>query len=421
MSEFLAYFAFIMLLVVTCVIVNEKIFKIPPEIALLIFAMIIGIIFKGLLVTGIMKPGGTVIETISTFSIDEVLMDALLCFMLFSGASDLKFKSLLKNFESISLLALLTTVITALIYGGLFYAIACILSIPVSFSMCVLLGAIVSPTDPIAATGILNKLGLPDDITAVMEGESLFNDGTGVALFIFVKGIVTNTKEKNFFLVMAQELIGAIIVGVVISFVCSQIIKQTKNEVYHILVSLFAVSTCYAISEVLGCSGAIASVICGIYFATVMENYKEKGLIDANGEKYEGFWSTVDKIFNYVLYVLIGISFIHVSRVKYMFIIAIAAIVINFIARYIGVFASTAIDKKVPVGYSYSKFTVLMTWSGLKGGLCLALVMSIIRDIPTDAYNMMLYIVFVTILFTTIVQGLTVAKLYLQLEKSVKE
>lgn len=421
MSEFLSYFAFIMLLVVICVIVNERTFKIPPEIALLIFAMIIGILFKGLLVAGIMRPAGTVMETISTFSIDDVLMDALLCFMLFSGASDLKFKSLLKNFRFISLLALLTTVITALIYGGLFYAVARLLAAPVSFSMCVLLGAIVSPTDPIAATGILNKLGLPDDITAIMEGESLFNDGTGVALFIFIKGIVTHTKDKGFAVVMAQELVGAIIIGVVISFVSSLIIKQTKDEVYHILISLFAVSACYALSEVLGCSGVIASVICGIYFTTVMENYKEKGLIDADGEKYEGFWSTVDKIFNYVLYILIGISFIYVTKVNYMLIIAIAAIVINFVARYVGVFVSVAIGKKVPAGYSYSKFTLLMTWSGLKGGLCLALVMSIIRDIPTAAYNMMLHIVFVTILFTTIVQGLTVAKLYLQLEKSVEK
>jgi len=421
MSLFLAYFAFIMFLVVICVIVNEKVFRIPPEIALLIFAMVIGILFKGLLLAGIMKPGGTVIETISTFKIDDVLMDVLLCFLLFSGASDLKFKSLLKNFKSISVLALLTTVVTTLVYGGLFYGVTYLLGMKTSYSLCVLLGAIVSPTDPIAATGILNKLGLPDDITAIMEGESLFNDGTGVALFIFVKGIVTKTKESGFLAVMAKELLGAIIVGIIISFVCSLVIKQTKNEVYHIIISLFAVSACYVISDAFGCSGVIASVICGIFFATIMENYKEKGLIDSDFNQYESFWSTVDKIFNYVLYILIGISFIYVTRVKYMAIIATAAIIINFVARYFGVYLSTLIMKKVPSGYSYGQFTTLMTWSGLKGGLCLALIMSINGDIPTVAYQMMLYIVFATILFTTIFQGLTVSKLYLKLEKSVKK
>ena len=419
MSEFLAFFAFVMLMIVTCVVINEKTIKIPPEIALLIFAMIVGILLKMLMITGIITPSGVVYEAISTFNIDNVLMNALLCFMLFSGSSDLKFKSLLSNFRPILLLSLLTTVITALIYGGLFYCVSLVINLPISFATCVLLGAIVSPTDPIAATGILNKLGLSDEITAIMEGESLFNDGTGVALFVFIKGFVTHTKSEGFFVVMIQELFGAILVGVIISFICSQIIKITKEEVHYILLSLFAVSFCYALGEVFSFSGAIASVVCGIYFTTIMDNYKNNGYITSSGAIYENFWSTVDKIFNYVLYILIGISFVYVSKVTHIIIIGIAAIVINFIARYIGVYASTLILRKVPNGYSFAKFTTLMTWSGLKGGLCLALVMSVSNILSADTYNAMLLIVFVTILFTTIIQGLTVARLYLSLEKSV--
>lgn len=421
MNTFLGYFAFIMLVTVICVLANEKITKIPPEIALLAFSLIIGIIFKALMLSGVMRPTGTVMETISTFRVDKLLMDALLCFMLFSGSSDLKFKNLFSNFKAISLLALLTTVITALVYGGLFYVVAMLLGINASFSLCVLLGAIVSPTDPIAATGILNKLGLPDDITEIMEGESLFNDGTGVALFIFVKAIVTDTKEQGFFAVMSRELIGAIVVGIIISFIGSQLIKITQNQVYHILISLLSVSACYVICSRFECSGVIASVICGIYFASVIEKYRQKGTLDTTVNYYDSFWSIVDKIFNYVLYVLIGISFVYVTRIKYMLILAVAAIVINFVARYAGVFVSTCIMRKVPAGYSVGQFTYLMTWSGLKGGLCLALVMSIIDVLPSAQYNVMLFIVFVTILFTTIVQGLTVAPLYLRLEKKVKK
>ena len=418
MNEFLAFFAFVMLLIVICVVLNEKTIKMPPEIALLAFAMAFGILFKLLMVAGMITPSGIAYETISTFNIDNVLMNALLCFMLFSGSSDLKFKSLLKNFKPILLLSLLTTVITALVYGALFYGVALPINIPISFATCVLLGAIVSPTDPIAATGILNKLGLSDEITAIMEGESLFNDGTGVALFVFVKGIVTHTESEGFFVVMTRELLGAILAGLVVSFLCSQIIKITNEEVHYILLSLFAVSFCYALSSVLDFSGAIASVVCGIYFTTIMDNYKSKGYINSDEAIYLNFWSTIDKIFNYTLYILIGISFIYVNPISHIIIIGIAAIIINFIARYLGVYASTLILRKVPNGYSYSMFTTLMTWSGLKGGLCLALVMSISNSLSSNTYNTMLYIVFVTILFTTVIQGLTVSRLYLNMEKS---
>lgn len=407
-----------MLLIVACLIINEKVFKIPPEIALLIFSLGVGILFRLLMTAGIMRPRGVIFDTISTYSIDDVLMNILLCFMLFSGSSDLKFKSLLENFKPILLLALLTTVIAALVYGGLIYLVVSALSLPISFSTCVLLGAIISPTDPIAATGILNKLGLPEDITAIMEGESLFNDGTGVALFVFVKGIVTHTAEANFFAVMARELLGAILLGVIVSFVCLKLIRITANEVHHILISLFAVSFCYKISEVIGCSGAIASVVCGIYFTSVIEKYRKAGLIDHSGKVYESFWSTIDKILNYILYVLIGVSFVYLNVSRHMPVIAAAAIIINFAARYAGVYVSTLALGKAPDGYTNAEFTTLMTWSGLKGGLCLALVMSIIGIVPGEVYQEFLFIVFITILFTTIIQGLTVAKLYVRLKKT---
>lgn len=416
MSDFLAFFAFVMFLIVVCVIVNDKVFKIPPEIALLTFALCIGAILKLFMLDGILKPTGDIFTTISTYNIDDVLMNVLLCFMLFSGSSDLKFKSLLSNFKPILLLSLLTTVLTALVYGGLFYLVVYLLGLPISFPTCVLLGAIVSPTDPIAATGILNKLGLPDDITAIMEGESLFNDGTGVALFVFVKGIVTHSKSGGFFMVMSRELFGAIIVGLCISFLCSLVVKITKDEVHHIMISLFAVSFCYVISEVIDCSGAIASVVCGICFTTFMESFRKKGILDNKG-RYESFWTTVDKIFNYVLYILIGISFVYVAKIEHILLVALAAIVINFAARYAGVIVSTLIMRKVPDGYSIPQFTTLMTWSGLKGGLCLALVMSSKVFLEQTVYENMLLVVFVTIAFTTVIQGLSVAKLYLHFEK----
>ncbi len=425
MDVFLSYFVFIMLVIVVGLGINSKTFKMPPEIALLICSLIIGIVFKLCLSMGIIPSTGTLMETITTFKVDELLMDTLLCFMLFSGASDLKFTDLKHHFKPIALLAFLTTALTTLVYAVLIYFVMQLFGFSGNFLICLLIGAIISPTDPIAATGILNKLGLPEDITTIMEGESLFNDGVGVALFIFIQGIITNSNEAGFFAIMSKELLGAIVVGCAVSFICTMLVKFTDSQEYHIMVSLLAVSSCYVICEIVGFSGVIASVICGIYFATVIENSSKTISRTGSAKRdifiYDNFWTSIDKLLNYVLYVIIGISFIFVVRLDIVLPIALIAIVVNLAARYAGVFVSTLlIGKDRPKGYSINQFTALMTWSGLKGGLCLAMVMSCITCVNAEIYNTMMFVVFATIGFTTIIQGLTVDKLYLRIDKKVK-
>lgn len=412
MEHFLFFLVMVFGLIVIFSLLNEKITKMPEEVALLLFSVIVGIgISVAMRIDENIMPGG-VFNSINTFRLDKVLLDAVLCFMLFSGASELKLPHLVENFKPISLLALLTTVIASAIYGVLFWIITKLAGIDMGFTLCFLLGSIVSPTDPIAATSILNKMGLSKNTTAIMEGESLFNDGTGVALFIFIRGIYLDTKSSNFFIVMFKELFGALAVGLAISAVFFLLIKATKDPIKHIIVSMLAVSLAYTICERYGFSGVIASVVCGIYFSTMMDKHKAKNQDLDPLDYYKDFWSIVDKLLNYSLYVLIGLSFVYVKRVKWFVIIAIAAIVFNAVARYIGVFISSKICKQIPDGHTKHSFTMLMTWSGLKGGLCLALAMSTVEYMPSAAYDVILFVTYITILFTTIVQGLTVGRLY---------
>lgn len=412
MDRFLMYIVAILLIAVVCVFLNEKYVKIADEIALLITSLAVGVVLIILIKCDRFIDTEVIMKTITEYRLDKLLMEVLLCFMLFTGASELKLPQLVNNFKPICLLALLTTIISSAIYGALFWGLFTLLGVNMSFMMCFLLGSIVSPTDPIAATAILNKMGLTKNITAVMEGESLFNDGTGVALFIFIKNIIEDTKSTNFFAVMGRELFGAILVGLVVSTICVFFIKATIDPIKHIMISLLAVSSCYVICEHFGFSGVIASVICGIYFSTMMDTYKKRNVDIDPDDYYKDFWSIVDKLLNYILYVLIGISFVYVTRVKHVVIITIAAIVFNLAARYVGVLTSTLISRQCPDGYKIKPFTMLMTWSGLKGGLCLALAMSAIEYLPADAYKIILYITFVTIIFTTVVQGLTVGRVF---------
>ena len=421
MGNFLIFLIAVLFMIVVFTLFNEKVTKLPNEIALLVFSLVIGMVLSILVSNNILIPAETVMETLSRFRIDKILLDVLLCFMLFTGASELKLPELVHNFKPISLLALLSTVITSAIYGLIFWGITSLLGMHLGFTLCFLLGSIVSPTDPIAATGILNKLGLSKNVTAVMEGESLFNDGTGVALFIFIKELILDTKGSNFFIVMFKELFGAIAVGFLVSVLTFLLIKATKDPIKHIVVSMFAVALSYTICEECGFSGVIASVVCGIFFSTKMEKYKAANEGMDPLDYYKDFWKILDTLMNYILYVLIGISFVFVSKIDHIIIISLAAVVINVLARFAGVWLATVISHQCPDGYKIQPFTILMTWSGLKGGLCLALAISTIEFLNTGEYSFVVYVTYVTILFTTIVQGLTVGKLFNFLNKPKAE
>ena len=417
MENFLLFLVVVFTMIIAFTLVNEKLIKLPNEIILLILSLVVGIILNFLINSDVILLSPRVMRTLNTFRIDRVLMDVLLCFMLFTGASELKLPELVNNFKPICLLAFLTTLISSALYGLLFWGITSLLGLHIGFTLCFLLGTIVSPTDPIAATGILNKLGLSKNVTAVMEGESLFNDGTGVAVFIFIKELYLDTKGSNFFAVMFKELFGALVVGLAVSALFFLLIKMTKDPIKHIVISILSVSLCYCICEECGFSGVIASVVCGIYFSTMMDKYKAANKDMDPSEYYKDFWKIIDTLLNYILYVLIGLSFVFVIRIKFFLFLALAAIVIGVVSRYVGVMISTIISRQCPDGYEMKPFTLLMTWSGLKGGLCLALAMSAVDFLPTDVYQIILYVTYITILFTTIVQGLSVGKLFHAIQK----
>lgn len=420
MENFLFMLIVVFFMIIAFTLFNEKVTKKPNEIVILAFSLVVGIVLSILLNCGAIDMSPKVTKIMTTFRLDKVLLDVLLCFMLFTGASELKLPELVHNFKPISLLALLTTVIASAFYGLLFWGITSILGMNIGFTLCFLLGSIVSPTDPIAATGILNKLGLSKNVTAVMEGESLFNDGTGVALFIFIRDLYMDTKTSSFFSVMFKELFGALVVGFVISVAFFFLIKATKDPIKHIVISILSVALSYFICEECGFSGVIASVVCGIYFSTKMDKYKAANKDMDPNDYYKDFWKIIDTLLNYILYVLVGLSFVFVIKIDHFIIITIAAIIFNVVARYVGVFISTVASRQCPDGYKMTPFTILMTWGGLKGGLCLALAMSAVDFLPQYAYEFILYVTYITILFTTLVQGLTVGKVFNMIQKPVE-
>lgn len=399
-------------------IMNKKIFHLQSDIALILFSLVFSLIL--VVIRQFMPVDALILFTdrMGKFGFEEYLMDGVLCFMLFAGASKVNMSKFRQNLKPICLLALLTTLISSFLYGILFYAIAVLFSLPMDIWMCILLGCVVSPTDPIAATGILNKIGLSKNVCSVIENESLFNDGTGVTLFIFVRSIIIHSKDNNFALLMFKEIVGAVAVALIISWILFRLLKLTRDPVKYILISLLDVSAVYMICEHLGFSGVIASVVCGMFFSYSM-NKIERSVIVVDPHNYYGdFWEIIENILNSVLFVMIGLLALDINISRYAPIVIPVSIMILILSRAIGVFISSILTKNdIPGNYSLKEFVILMTWSALKGGLSLALAFGTAEYLDNDVYNIFINVTYVTIFFTVLVQGLTVRRVYFALEK----
>ena len=414
----LLFLIIILALIVFIGITNEKIFHIQSDIALIMFSLIIAMVLAALSKLFYIPAIDRFVANIGEFGFETYLVDGVLCFMLFAGASKVNMGNFKQNLRPISLLALLTTFVSSFLYGILFYLVAVIFSIPMDVWTCILLGCVVSPTDPIAATGILSKIGLSKNVCSVIENESLFNDGTGVTLFVFVSSIIKESGDANFGKLMFKEIFGAAAVALIVSFVLFKLMMLTKDPVRYILISLLDVSSVYVICEHLGFSGVIASVVCGMFFSYAMDKIDRRTMVVDPHQYYKDFWEILESILNAILFVMIGLMLLDIEICRYALIVIPAGIIILILSRAGGVFLSSVLTgRHIPGNYSLKEFVVLMTWSALKGGLSLALAMQTSEFLEPEIYRLFINITYVTIFFTVLVQGLTIKTVYFRLEE----
>ncbi|MBR5336868.1 MAG: sodium:proton antiporter [Lachnospiraceae bacterium] len=418
MQNALLYFVIFMAMVVALGVFNEKVTKITYEIALMFFAMVLGIIglFIEYFTPG--SPISTLVTDVHNFNLESFLINGVLCFMLFSGSCHMSLKDFKDQARAVTVLSILATLLGAVFYGMLFYGVACLLGLGFSIPVCLMFGSIVAPTDPIAATSILNKFGLPERTSFLIEGESLLNDGVGVALFVCFSGMVrASAGGDNFFVVLGREIIGAVIVGVIVTFICYPIFSHTHDAARRIFVSMLAVSAIYLICEYLSFSGAIASVVCGVLFSEFKDKLEEKGEDPVGLRQYDTFWEILDNLLNSILYVILGLSFFYILQMPRVLVISLTAILCNLIGRSASVGICTFIMGPIPDGFNKCNFTILLTWGGLRGALCIALAMSTAGMIEIGTYHVILGATCAIVFFTTIVQGLTMKAVYRKIEK----
>ena len=410
---FLPLAVVVLALIVLIGFFNEKTLKLTNEIALMLFSSVIGVIL--VVVASLVRDTTVqqVLNDIQVFDLEKFLIDGVLCFMLFAGCCHMKLNDFKQYARPIGVLAFFVTLLGALIYGMLFYAVAAVFRLPFTLPVCLMFGSIVAPTDPIAATSILKKFGLPKTTGFLMEAESLLNDGVGVALFVCFSGMVRASGASGgvgkFFLIMLREIVGAVAIGALIMTLCFILFKRTEDGKRRIFISLLAVSLSYLLCELLNCSGAIAAVVCGVLFSNYRQKEEKKGN-QMDLSEFDSLWDVLDGLFNSALYVILGLTFIRIRQMPNVLLISLMAIVCNFGGRIGSLFAGTLCMGKIPDGYGRSDFIKIFTWGALRGGLSVALAMSTASMLPQNVFHYILGGTYAIVFFTTVVQGLTMRK-----------
>ncbi len=405
----MSLFAIITILVVITAVfayLNTRYLKLPETIGMMIIALVFSLLLIG---AGVVFP--VVSEFASNFIKDidfsEVLLDIMLSFLLFAGALHTDSSLLKANRNSITLFAIAGVILSTLLVGILLYFFLQTFLTPINFWYCLLFGALVAPTDPIAVLGILTKAGAPKDVEIKIVGESLFNDGIGVVLFLSLLEIITigtnNVSLGDIGILLLQEIGGGILFGWILGQIGFRLMRKIDHYQTEVLVTLGIVMGGYLLAQLLHLSGPLAMVVAGLFTGSRSKVHAMSNTTELYVDK---FWELIDVLMNAILFVLIGLELLTLEFNFNYLIAGLVAIPITLLARYLSLFIPAVIFKKY---INTDKKTIrLMTWGGLKGGLSIAMALSLSAPLPKTQFVFMIYVI---VVFSIIIQGLSVGKL----------
>ena len=386
--------------------INFKFLKFPVTIGLMIQSLVVSIL---ILILGALDISfaDKIKEFVGGIDFNTTLMGGMLSFLLFAGSLHIDISDLLKEKKFILILATLGVVFCTLIVGFTFNLLLSLFGFDVPLIWCLLFGALISPTDPIAVLGIFSKSKSPKNLETIICGESLFNDGVGVVVFTVILGIAMGGHHINFqevAFLFFEEAIGGILYGFVVGYIFYRLLKSVDNYPLEILLTLSLVSGGYALATFLHLSGPLAMVVAGLFIGN---HGKTFAMSDATHKQLFSFWELIDEFLNAVLFVFIGIEILAIAfNYKYIGVGLISIPIILFIRFFSVTLIMYLIRYDNPLKAQYSK---IITWGGLRGGISIALALSIPHS-DGFAREIIIATTYVVVLFSIIVQGLTLEK-----------
>ena len=393
--------------------INFKFIRMPMTIGVMMLSLIFAML---LMLLGNTAPVISFSSVLEGIDFNETLMHGMLSFLLFAGALHVDISDLLKQKSIILLLATVGVIFsTFLIATVSYYLFNNLFSISIDYIYCLLFGALISPTDPIAVLGILKETNSPKSLETTIAGESLFNDGVGVVVFSVILSIIASQGAEfnvsDIAILFAEEAIGGIIYGLILGYIFYRLLKSIDNYPLEIMLTLALVMGGYSLSYNLPyhihVSGPLAMVISGLFIGN---HGKMFAMSSATHHQLFAFWELIDEFLNALLFVLIGfqllnitfnLNFIYSSILLIPTILLIRFTAIKLTLLFLG--SKNNLNK----GASY-----VMTWCGLRGGISVALALSLNSSLKNnpEIYHLILSITFVVVSFSILVQGLTSKK-----------
>jgi len=386
--------------------INYHVLRMPTTIGVMFIALVasLGIVTLGWL--GVDIGQSSVARILETIDFNQLLLHGMLSFLLFAGAMHIKLVDLTSQKWGITVLATAGVVISMFIVGGLTWIVLDILWIPASFIYCLLFGALISPTDPVAVIGILKTAGVPKSIETEIAGESLFNDGIGVVVFMIILEIALGGGEVTagrVALLFFKEAVGGALLGLMIGLLAYQMLKRVNNYQVEAIITLALVMGGYALADRIHTSGPIAIVVAGLLIGNQGRAF---AMSEITRQRLDDFWELVDQILNALLFMLIGLQILVMPFTRALLIAGLLAIVITLFARWASVGGAVLLMRQFR---PFSRGTVrILTWGGLRGGISVALALSL-PAVPER--TTIITITYIIVVFSIIIQGMTLGRL----------
>lgn len=387
--------------------INIRFLKLPLTIGL----MVVSIIFSLLvLIVGQYFP--TVLEMeedlVRQIDFPKVLMEGMLSFLLFAGALHVDFTSLKAQRLPIILFATLGVITSTFLVAGMMYMLFQVLGMEVSFIHCLLFGALISPTDPIAVLGILKKAGVPKTLETKIVGESLFNDGIGVVVFISIFQLASagsgHFSMGEIAFLFLEEVGGGLVLGFILGSAAYYLMRTIDNYEVEVMLTLALVMGGYMLASALHFSGPLAMVVAGLMIGH--ERFRTSSMSEQTESYVDKFWELLDVLLNAVLFVLIGLEIVILKFESTYLIAGLIGIGIVLAARFLALFFPVQLlRKRLGLLKGTSR---IMAWGGLRGGISIALALSLSPEMNRDLIVSITYII---VVFSIVVQGLTIERL----------
>lgn len=386
--------------------VNYRFLHMPTTIGVMFISLVLSLCFVTLSWLGLDFRQESLTEVLQYIDFNETLLHGMLAFLLFAGAMHIKLEDLIGQKWAIAILATAGVIISTFIVGGLTWIVLQWFGIPVSFLYCLLFGSLISPTDPVAVLGILKTTGVPKSLETKIAGESLFNDGIAVVVFLIILELAqggSHVSATGVSLLFLKEAGGGVVLGLVIGFLAYQMLKRVDNYQVEALITLALVMGGYALADRIHISGPIVMVVAGLLIGNQGRAF---AMSDHTRERLDDFWELIDEILNALLFMMIGMEVLVIPFTPELLIVGIISIITTLLARWMCVGGAVHFMR---LFRSFSPGVIsIMTWGGLRGGISVALALSI-PTVPERAT--IISITYIIVIFSIAVQGMTLGKL----------